>query len=94
MEYPDTTYHYDENFLAERDRIKNRVREIRKNRLMTQSQLADRASLARRTIHSVEKGASCRLDTKRKILMGLGLTFDDRDIVFPGATTPASESPV
>jgi len=88
MEYPEAPYREpeeteeDENFGKE-EVFANRVKEIRKSRLMTQSQLADRAQLARRTVHSVEKGLSCRMDTKRKILIGLGLTFDDRELVFP-----------
>ena len=61
----------------------NRVRELRENRLMTQAQLARRARVALRTIHSVEKGMNCRMDTKRKILLALGLRFEDKDQVFP-----------
>ena len=63
----------------------NRVRELRENRLMTQAQLARKAKVALRTIHSVEKGMNCRMDTKRKILLALGLRFEDRDKVFPPA---------
>jgi DNA-binding XRE family transcriptional regulator len=62
---------------------KNRVRELRENRLMTQAQLARKAKVALRTIHSVEKGMNCRMDTKRKILLALGLRFEDKDKVFP-----------
>ena len=61
----------------------NRVRELRENRLMTQAQLARKAKVALRTIHSVEKGMNCRMDTKRKILIALGLRFEDKDVVFP-----------
>ena len=61
----------------------NRVREMRENRLMTQAQLARKAKVALRTIHSVEKGLNCRMDTKRKILLALGLRFEDRHQVFP-----------
>jgi DNA-binding XRE family transcriptional regulator len=61
----------------------NRVRELRENRLMTQAQLAKKAKVALRTIHSVEKGMACRMDTKRKILLALGLRFEDKDHVFP-----------
>jgi len=77
----------------------NRVRELRENKLMTQAQLARKAKVALRTIHSVEKGMNCRMDTKRKILLALGLSFDDKDFVFPpkrplpippvGAASPA-----
>lgn len=62
---------------------KNRVRELRENRLMTQAQLARKAKVALRTIHSVEKGMNCRMDTKRKILLALGMRFEDKDYVFP-----------
>ena len=61
----------------------NRVREMREDRLMTQAQLARKAEVALRTIHSVEKGMNCRMDTKRKILIALGFRFEDKDIVFP-----------
>jgi DNA-binding XRE family transcriptional regulator len=61
----------------------NRVRELREDRLMTQAQLARKARVALRTIHSVEKGMNCRMDTKRKILLALGLRFEDKEQVFP-----------
>ena len=70
----------------------NRVRELRENRLMTQAQLARKARVALRTIHSVEKGMNCRMDTKRKILLALGLRFEDKDYVFPGG--PRREDPM
>jgi DNA-binding XRE family transcriptional regulator len=68
---------------AEEPRVPNRVRELRENKLMTQAQLARKAKVALRTIHSVEKGMNCRMDTKRKILLALGLSFEDKDQVFP-----------
>jgi DNA-binding XRE family transcriptional regulator len=67
---------------AQPQRKRNRVRELRENRLMTQAQLARKAKVALRTIHSVEKGMNCRMDTKRKILLALGLRFEDKDQVF------------
>ncbi len=66
----------------QQQRRRNRVRELRENRLMTQAQLAKKAKVALRTIHSVEKGMNCRMDTKRKILLALGLRFEDKDQVF------------
>ncbi len=79
----------DHNFL------RNRVREIRENRLMTQAQLARKAKVALRTIHSVEKGMNCRMDTKRKILLALGLRFEDKEYVFPsvGAVSEFGNNP-
>ena len=66
----------------QQQRRRNRVRELRENRLMTQAQLAKKAKVALRTIHSVEKGMNCRMDTKRKILLALSLRFEDKDQVF------------
>ena len=67
----------------DQSRVPNRVREMRENKLMTQAQLARKAKVALRTIHSVEKGMNCRMDTKRKILLALGLRFEDKELVFP-----------
>ena len=61
---------------------RNRVRELRENKLMTQAQLAKKAKVALRTIHSVEKGMNCRMDTKRKILLALGVPFEQKGEVF------------
>jgi DNA-binding XRE family transcriptional regulator len=75
------------------ERVQNRVRELRENKLMTQAQLARKAKVALRTIHSVEKGMNCRMDTKRKILLALGLRFEDKDLVFP-PTRPSLPFPL
>jgi DNA-binding XRE family transcriptional regulator len=64
------------------ERKRNRVRELRENKLMTQAQLAKKAKVALRTIHSVEKGMNCRMDTKRKILLALGVPFEHKGQVF------------
>ena len=69
-------------------RVPNRVRELRENKLMTQAQLARKAKVALRTIHSVEKGMNCRMDTKRKILLALGMSFEEKDQVFPPIHRP------
>ena len=74
--------------MAQNGRSPNRVRELRENRLMTQAQLARKAKVALRTIHSVEKGMNCRMDTKRKILLALGMRFEDKDYVFPPVPRP------
>jgi DNA-binding XRE family transcriptional regulator len=71
----------------------NRVRELRENKLMTQAQLARKAKVALRTIHSVEKGMNCRMDTKRKILLALGMRFEDKDLVFPPRKPGSLQAP-
>jgi len=62
--------------------VRNRVRELRENRLMTQVQLAKKAKVAVRTIQSVEKGMDCRMVTKRKLLFAFDLSLDQMSQVF------------
>jgi len=63
-------------------RRKNNVRKMRMDRMMSKAELARRAGLSTLTIDRVEKGMSCRMDTKRKILEALGFTPSDRTAVF------------
>lgn len=70
----------------------NRIRELRENRLMTQEQLARKAKVSPRTVHSVERGLPCRQGTKRKLLLALGLRFEDCKTVFPPKSEPESPS--
>ncbi|MGB3096158.1 MAG: helix-turn-helix domain-containing protein [Candidatus Deferrimicrobiaceae bacterium] len=60
----------------------NNVRQIREGLLMSKAELARRAGLSVLTIDRVEKGMTCRMDTKRKIILSLGLQLADRDKVF------------
>jgi ribosome-binding protein aMBF1 (putative translation factor) len=64
---------------------RNHVRKHRVDRMMSKAELARRAGLSTLTIDRVERGMSCRMDTKRKILEALGLLPADRERVFPGA---------
>ncbi len=60
----------------------NNVRKIREGLLMSKAELARRAGLSVLTIDRVEKGMVCRMDTKRKIILSLGLQLSDKDKVF------------
>lgn len=60
----------------------NNVRKIREGLLMSKAELARRAGVSVLTVDRVEKGMSCRMDTKRKIILSLGLQLSDRDKVF------------
>ncbi len=60
----------------------NNVRKIREGLLMSKAELARRAGVSVLTIDRVEKGMMCRMDTKRKIILSLGLQLSDRDKVF------------
>ena len=50
----------------------NRIRAARQALGWTQNELAQRAGVASRTIHAVEKGRACPQETKRRILSALG----------------------
>lgn len=53
--------------------------------MLSKAELARRAGVSVLTIDRIEKGAPCRLDTKRKIILALGLDIADRQMVFAGA---------
>lgn len=60
----------------------NNVQRLREDQLMSKAELARRAGVSVLTIDRVERGAECRLDTKRKIIFALGLKIADRNKVF------------
>jgi len=62
--------------------MNNRVREIREAQLMSKAELARKAGISPVTVDRIEGGASCRMSTKRKIILALGLKLTDRDQVF------------
>ena len=64
--------------------MKNQVREIREAQLMSKAELARKAGVSPVTIDRIEKGEDCRMSTKRKIILALGLKLTDRNEVFPG----------
>jgi transcriptional regulator with XRE-family HTH domain len=71
----------------------NRIRIARQALGWTQSELADRAGVAARTVHAVEKGRPCRQETKRRILVALGVPWDLRNDYFVGAR-PVRRAPL
>ncbi len=62
---------------------KNKLKDFRKQNLISKSELARNAEISLVTLDRIEKGFDCRLSTKRKILEALGLDLDEKDIVFP-----------
>ncbi len=50
--------------------------------MMSKAELARKAGLSTLTIDRLEAGRPCRLDTKRKVLLALGLRVTDKDRVF------------
>jgi DNA-binding XRE family transcriptional regulator len=65
-----------------RRRLKNNVRRLREDRLLTKAELARKAGVSTLTIDRVESGLPCRMDTKRKIILALGMAVADKDQVF------------
>ena len=74
----------------------NNVQRYRESLMMSKAELARKAGLSTLTIDRVEAGRPCRLDTKRKILLALGLKVTDKDRVFgaPEAFQPSLNAPV
>ncbi len=62
--------------------MSNNVQRFREALMMSKAELARKAGLSTLTIDRVEAGRPCRLDTKRKILLALGLRISDKDQVF------------
>jgi DNA-binding XRE family transcriptional regulator len=62
---------------------KNSLKKIRESLMMSKSELARKANVTPITIARIEKGFSCRLETKRKIIKALGYKLSDRDKIFP-----------
>jgi DNA-binding XRE family transcriptional regulator len=61
----------------------NIVREIREELLMSKAELARKAGVSPLTIDRIEKGKSCRMETRRKIILALGYNLTDKDRIFP-----------
>lgn len=63
--------------------VVNNVQKFRESLLMSKAELARKAGISALTIDRVEKGMQCRMDTKRKILLALGLKLTDKEKIFP-----------
>ncbi|MFC1838293.1 helix-turn-helix transcriptional regulator [Thermodesulfobacteriota bacterium] len=64
--------------------IKNNLKKGREDLLISKSELARKADVSVLTINRIEKGMSCRVSTKRKIILALGFKLKDKDKIFPG----------
>jgi len=61
---------------------KNQVRTLRESQLMSKAELARKAGVSPLTIDRIERGESCRMDTKRKIILALGFSLGEKHKVF------------
>ena len=62
--------------------IHNTVRKMREKRLMSKAELARDAGISSLTVDRIEKGMSCRIETKRKILLAFGYDLSDKGLIF------------
>lgn len=60
----------------------NNVKEIREAKMLSKAELARMAGLSPLTIDRIERGKPCRMATKRKILLALGLKVHQKQKVF------------
>jgi DNA-binding XRE family transcriptional regulator len=60
----------------------NGLKKYRERNLLSKSELARKAGISTLTIDRVEKGEPCRMETKRKILLALGLKLSERGKIF------------
>lgn len=70
----------------------NNVQRFREALMMSKAELARKAGLSTLTIDRLEAGRPCRLDTKRKVLLALGLRVSDKDRVFGSVIAERSAS--
>ena len=61
---------------------RNNVQRFREALMMSKAELARKAGLSTLTVDRIEAGRPCRLDTKRKVLLALGMKVSDRERVF------------
>jgi DNA-binding XRE family transcriptional regulator len=61
---------------------KNSLKEIRESLMISKAELSRNANISPLTITRIERGNSCRMETKRKIVLALGLELSDRNKVF------------
>jgi DNA-binding XRE family transcriptional regulator len=60
----------------------NNVKKIREEKMLSKSELARMAGISPLTLDRIEKGRDCRMATKRKILLALGLEIKQKERVF------------
>ncbi len=60
----------------------NRVKKMREEKMLSKSELARLAGISPLTLDRIERGMACRMATKRKILLALGLKISQKQRVF------------
>jgi DNA-binding XRE family transcriptional regulator len=60
----------------------NSIKEIRESLMISKTELARKANISSITLTRIEQGKPSRMETKRKILLALGLKLSDKNNVF------------
>ena len=60
----------------------NNVKKVREAKMLSKAELARMAAISPLTLDRIEKGKDCRMATKRKILLALGLSIEQKNTVF------------
>lgn len=60
----------------------NNVKKMREAKMLSKTELARLAGISPLTLDRIEKGKDCRMATKRKILLALGLSIEQKQTVF------------
>ncbi|MGZ8465781.1 MAG: helix-turn-helix transcriptional regulator [Candidatus Binatia bacterium] len=60
----------------------NNVKKVREAKMLSKAELARLAGISPLTLDRIEKGKDCRMATKRKILLALGLSIEQKNSLF------------
>ncbi|HEY6999191.1 MAG TPA: helix-turn-helix transcriptional regulator [Candidatus Binatia bacterium] len=60
----------------------NSVKKMREAKMLSKTELARLAGISLLTLNRIEDGKDCRVATKRKILLALGLTPEQKQTLF------------
>jgi DNA-binding XRE family transcriptional regulator len=60
----------------------NSVKKIREAKMLSKTELARLAGISLLTLNRIEEGKDCRMATKRKILLALGLSIEQKQTLF------------
>jgi len=64
------------------ERKRNYLKSYREKVFISKAELARKAGISAETIDRIERGKSCRLETKRKIILALGLELSEAGEIF------------
>jgi DNA-binding XRE family transcriptional regulator len=67
------------------EKKENLLKIYREQQFISKAELARKAGISAVTIDRIEKGKDCHLETKKKIILALGLELSEADKIFGDA---------